>query len=83
MAQAMNSFTRKQAGVIFAASKRGDIEISRDGISYMYDLTDGGIDWNGSLNSDIQSFKLAVDAIFENDYEKAQKRINEIFAKAA
>lgn len=78
MSQMMNSFSRKQAGVIYSANKRGDITVDQGTISYMYDLTEGGVDFNGSKNSDIQSFCLAIDAIFDNDYEKAQKHINDV-----
>lgn len=80
MAQMMNRFTRKQAGVIFAATKRGDLSMEKDAVNYMYRLTEGGIDFNGAANSDIQSFRIAVDAIFENNYAEAQKNIDAIFA---
>lgn len=76
--QYMSKFTRKQASVIYAANKRGDITVDQSTISYMYDLTNGGIDFNGTANSAIQSFKLAVDSIFANDYAKAQKQLARI-----
>lgn len=78
MTQMMNNFSRKQAGVIYRAMKEGNLSIDSETVSYMYDLTDGGIDFNGSCNSDIQQFRLAVDSIFDGDYDKAQEHVNRI-----
>lgn len=82
MATNMSKFSRKQAGVIYRAMKEGRIEISRESVSEMYDLVNDGdcIDWNGSANSAIQDLRLAVDAIFESDYEKAQQFIDRFAA---
>lgn len=78
MAVQMNSFSRKQAGVIYRNLKEGNLEMSQDAVSRMYDLVnDGsGIDHNGSINSEIQDLRLAVDAIFADDFAKAQKMLD-------
>lgn len=81
MAQAMNKFTRKQAGVIYRQVKLGNIEMDKKAVSRMYnDVNDGGIDWNGATNREIQFLHLAVDAIFADDMAKAQSNINYFIA---
>ena len=82
MATAMETFTRKQAGVIYRAVKEGRVEMSRQAISHMYDLVHDGpaVDWNGSANQDILGYHLAIEAIFSEDYGMAQRQIDRLAA---
>lgn len=75
--QQINGYTRKQAGVIYRAFKEGKITMEKATVSKLYDWADDfGIDYNGSVNRIMQSVHIAIDAIFEGDYEKAQNEIN-------
>ena len=80
MASYMRKFTRKQAGVIYRAVKTNKITMGREAVSYMYDLVDyydsERIDWHGDINSAIRELKMAVDAIFDGNYEEAQECID-------
>lgn len=80
MTQQMTKWTRKQAGVIYRAHKAGELAVSAETISRMYDLVnDGsGIDFNGELNREIQAFKTIVDHIFEGELDKAQAMVDRI-----
>ena len=82
MAVQMSRFTRKQAGVIYRAYKTGEVKMDRETTSRMYDLVNDGecVDWNGEINREIQSLKLAIDAIFENDFTKAQQHLDRFAA---
>lgn len=72
--------TRKQAGVIYRATKEGKIEMSQEQISAMYDLTAyNGYDDNGTKQAMNDRFQLAVEAVFDGDYEKAQKFVDQAF----
>ena len=73
----INGYTRKQAGVIYRAVKEGKIEMEKPAISKLYDWADDfGIDYNGSINRIMHEVHIAIDAIFEGDYEKAQAYVN-------
>ena len=81
------SYSKKQAGVIYAAAKRGDIKMTRDGISFMYDNADG-IEIYDNRTAELAkclpySVRNAIDAIFANDYELAQVSIDVINELAA
>lgn len=82
MAVQMSRFSKKQAGVIYRAFKSGEIKMEQEDASRMYDLVNNGdqVDYNGEDNRAIQQLKLAIDAIFENDIEKAQKHIDRFAA---
>lgn len=84
MAFEMKTYSRKQAGVIYSAMKRGDIEAPKSVISEMYDLV-GCVDiFNTNDSSYIENFvagiKNAIDAIFDNDYASATKTLANLAA---
>lgn len=78
------TYTRKQAGVIYAANKRGNITMTREAISALYDAADGIEVFNtndGQRANELHyGVKNAIDAIFANDYELAQANLDAIFA---
>lgn len=76
----MNKFeymTRKQAGVIFAAYKRGNICATEEHIDYLYNKIVGRSIADMAQILDYQAievydnFKAVIKAIFANDYELA------------
>ncbi len=76
----IKTYSRKQAGVIYSAMKRGDIEVDKNVISTMYDLCGSAEVSNTNDPLFIKIFsagiKNAVNAIFENDYECASKTLS-------
>ena len=82
MAVQMSKFSRKQAGVIYRAFKQNEVKMEQAAVSRMYDLVnDGGcVDYNGEINREIQDLLIAIEAIFENDYQKAQKHLDRFAA---
>lgn len=78
------TYTRKQAGVIYAAVKRGDLKLEREAISELYDNADGieifNTDDAERANDLHYGIKNAIDAIFGNDYAFAQSMLDGIFA---
>lgn len=75
------TFSRKQIGVIFAATKRGDIVVRSKFISEMYnyytDLSGYQAQDNYNRNGIVcDSIDDAITAIFANDYLEAQKQID-------
>ena len=80
----VKTYSKKQAGVIYAAVKRGDVTMGKPAISIMYDMV-GGVDvFNTSQLDGIDRVKYAVknavDAIFAGDMELAQSCIDNIAA---
>lgn len=81
------SYSRKQAGVVYAASKRGDVNMTREAVALVYDCI-GEIEVYDGRTADIaKNLPMAVhnmvDAIFAGDYATAQVSadvINEIAA---
>lgn len=73
------TYTRKQAGVIYSAMKRGAIEVSQDVIGRMYDMAGSVEIFNTSQLEGIEKFaagiKIAIDEIFADDYEAATKTL--------
>lgn len=71
--------TRKQCGVIYSASKRGDINLTPEIISFLYnkvcDFRRYYIDTTSETKSEMQCMSEALNAIFNSDYEKAQRLI--------
>jgi hypothetical protein len=62
-------FTRKQAGVIYAANKRGDIHMSRKQVSDMYDTV-------GDPDAYDDDYRQMVRFICDNRYDLAQAVID-------
>lgn len=71
----IKTYSRKQAGVIYSAMKRGDIEVSADVIATMYDNCGSVEVVNTNQSTFIEDFaagiKIAVDAIFAKNYDQA------------
>lgn len=78
----MFGYSRKQAGVIYAATKRGDVTMSREQVRDLYDYADGCS--CGTTDAATKNFnwcvKAAVSAIFAGDYASAQELLDEAFA---
>lgn len=73
------TISRKQVGVIYKAIKNGKIEADQSDITYTYNMTEkrfGDIDYSGRTTQAIAFLKKTVDAIFEDDFEKAQRAFN-------
>ena len=73
------TYTRKQAGVIYSAMKRGAIEVSQDVIGRIYDMAGSVEIFYTSQLEGIERFaagiKIAIDEIFADDYEAATKTL--------
>ena len=82
MAEILKStITRKQANVIFACAKSGKIKLERWQMSSIYNLANRSsdeyiIDWNGSINKEVEIVRDILDCVFAGDYQKAQAKIN-------
>lgn len=76
----MFGYSRKQAGVIYSASKRGNIELTREQTSMLYDCADRGATTDSATQNMNYCIKCAVSAIFANDFETAQMLVNEAIA---
>lgn len=82
MAEILNkTITRKQANAIFACAKAGKIKLERWQMSSIYNLADISgddctIDWNGSINKEIEIVRDILACVFAGDYQKAQAKIN-------
>lgn len=69
MSYNLDTITRKQAGVIYAAVKRGDINMNREAIARMYDEADDPFgDVRGERRAAV---RLLVSAIFDGDFAEA------------
>lgn len=80
----IRTYSRKQAGVIYSAMKRGDIEVPQSVISEMYDCAGSVEVFDTNMSAYIENFasgiKNAIDSIFENDYESATKTLASLAA---
>lgn len=72
----VKSYSRKQAGVIYRAIKDGKLNMSKGAISEMYDMVGEvyiSMATRDYMEERIYGVRLAVSAIFENDYEQAER----------
>lgn len=70
--------SKKQIGVIYAAAKRGDLQVERWYMARLYDLADFyGMDENGSVAKEEQDVKAILDTVFAKNWEAAQQMIAE------
>ena len=71
-------FTKKQVNVIFACNKQGKIKVSDKAIKKLYNLADFyNYDDNGNVEI-LESFVLiAIENLFDNDYESAQESLDQ------
>lgn len=71
------NFSKKQAGVIYKTWRQNKIDASKHVINKIYEFAENGIKGFGrnsfSMNDAIYG---TVNAIFEGDYEKAQRQID-------
>ena len=74
----MGMFTRKQAGVIYRAVKSGEISMSKDAVSLMYELADEQRYLDGVIGEFILSIRALVDAIISSNLDEAQKIADEV-----
>lgn len=74
------SYSKKQAGVIYRSIKSGKLSMSREAISAMYDNVDYVEVYDNKTAEmakyGIAHIKIAVDAVFADDFETAQRSIN-------
>lgn len=69
--------TKKQISVIYGKAKSGALKVEKWFMSDLYNLADYyGHDYNRSVESDEFEVKTILEAVFENDLEKAQKLID-------
>ena len=73
----MYGLTRKQAGVIFAAYKRGDLKVSEEYIQYMYKhiAERKSLRNNANDESMLRSVHLGLSYIFRGYYKKAAETL--------
>lgn len=70
-------FTKKQISVIYGKAKSGALKVEKWFIAHIYDLADySGYDDNGNVAQSEREVKTILNAVFENDLEKAQELIN-------
>lgn len=74
------TYSRKQMGVVYRAVKEGNIELTKDAISALYDHAGDMLVTNNDhidlLDSLRNGMRAALDAIFGGDYEKAQEKLD-------
>ena len=77
----LTGISRKQAGVIYRNWKLGNIEMTQETVGMMYDFADFTTCNAQQCDIDLVDYlREAIDAIFANDFETAQARIDR-FAK--
>lgn len=70
-------FTKKQIGVVYRLAKTGELKIEKWAISNFYDLAEYyGYDDNRNVERAEREILKVLDAVFVNDFEKAQKLID-------
>lgn len=76
-------FTKRMAGVIYRAIKEEKIIANEKEVKYMYDIADNcqgafsKTSYYQNHSDIIDSFNNTITAIFENNYEEAQKSFRE------
>ena len=79
----MNTYSRKQAGVIYRAVKEGKIELTKDEVSASYDYSGSVEVFNNTAANHVENIiaavRGAIDAIFDNDYTLAQNYLTNAF----
>lgn len=79
----MKTYSRKQMGVIYRAVKEGNLDLTKDQVSFLYDYADRYSD-DMVTNTDNAKFfdalhygmRGALDFIFAGDYDHAMVSIN-------
>lgn len=81
----MNAISKKQAGVIYGAQKRGELDITEQEAKKVYsfssDLPVATTDTHSKAI--INDLQLGVQAVFNKDYDVASAFIKEAYAKDA
>lgn len=77
----LTGISRKQAGVIFANWKRGNIEATQSIISEVYNYSEFRTVNAQQCECDMVDYlRECIDAIFANDYSAAQDRLDRFVA---
>lgn len=70
------NMTRKQANVLYRASKNNEIEMPKDLMSFAYNRADQMYS-HDTVDDDVETeLRAAIDRIFQNDVAGAQECIN-------
>lgn len=81
----MNAFytyiSRKQIGVIYGNWKRGNLNLDKNIIGFLYDSCAevSGYVNNQTFNDVLNRVKSGIDNIFNNDYTEAEKEIRNAY----
>ena len=74
------TYSKKQMGVVYRAFKEGKINITKEDVSYLYDMADGMEVWNTNdsklAGTSYHGMKNAVQFIFDGEYSNAQVSID-------
>lgn len=74
--------TRKQCGVIFSNWKRGNIEATKEMISWMYDtVQDRSVLANSAEAEFFTTMRYCLDHIFAGEYEEATASFNNAYIR--
>lgn len=74
------TYSRKQANVIYRASKEGHITISKQVMSKIYDMADESCEYFFDGYDMHERIPMIVQNIFDGNYKMAQQGIDEIAA---
>lgn len=70
-------FTKNQINVIYALNKSGALVVAPEKLKKFYDLADYyGFDDNRNVERAEAKILRIINAVFNNDYEEAQRLIN-------
>lgn len=70
-------FTKNQINVIYALNKSGALVVAPEKLKEFYDLADYyGFDDNRNVERAEAKILRIINAVFNNDYEEAQRLIN-------
>lgn len=73
---AYSKITRKMAGVIYGAIKRGEIRANEKFVKMLYKCADAYINHDSVWDDVEDSLKAAIDAIFNKDLALAQEKVD-------
>lgn len=73
--------SKKQIGVIFANWKKGKINLTEETIKFLYNTCAEvkGFQNNTCFEDVLQRVKRGIDCIFSNDFQEAEKSINNAY----
>lgn len=71
-----HNITKKQAGVIYGAWKRGNISATKETINLVYGYAEYFVSTDSTDENLVTILRECIDAIFANDYDEAQQLID-------